>query len=238
MGRKIIARWWNMEISLSFSTWADNTAHRKVVQLRMRKMLVLWTNRSISTALQRWIEHTADLVRLKTVTFRVMARWQNKTVSTMFWVWAERWSELKARIESAEQSKSRVRAVTYRMTFDPKKSDPSMMVDLKRFETSLFADLSQVLAPTCSTQLLPVQANCDVAFAGPGRGVQGRRVHRSKDADLYQELVAEELFGGYRVPRRPSMCRANARCACQRNRQAGEEWIDHPKISVVTCRDC
>lgn len=40
---------------------------------------------------------------------------------------------------------NRVRSLTYRMTFDPKKSDPAMMNDQTRFQMSIFADVSQVL---------------------------------------------------------------------------------------------
>jgi len=54
------------------------------------------------------------------------------------------WRDLKDRADSLEQGNSRLRSLTYHMTFDSKKSDPAMMNDLTRFETSLYADVSQV----------------------------------------------------------------------------------------------
>lgn len=64
------------------------------------------------------------------------------------WCVAEHWADFKARANSVEQGNSRVRSVTYKMTFDPKKSESSMMNDVTRFETSLYADVSQALAET------------------------------------------------------------------------------------------
>lgn len=57
---------------------------------------------------------------------------------------AEHWAELKARKDKSEQGVSRLRSLTYRITFDAKKADPSMMNDVARFESSFFADISQV----------------------------------------------------------------------------------------------
>jgi hypothetical protein len=156
------------------------SAHKKMVQQKMRKMVLMWRNRSTSVAFERWVEHTDEHKRLRNLTVRIVARWQNKTVSTVFWAWAgtrintqlhtllshtharvydivvildiwcvaEHWEDLKAREKSADQGSSRVRSLTYSMTFDPKKSESSMMSDVTRFETSLFADVSQALAET------------------------------------------------------------------------------------------
>ena len=57
---------------------------------------------------------------------------------------AEYWAELKTRKDKLEQGVSRLRSLTYRITFDAKKSDPSMMNDVARFQSSLLADISQV----------------------------------------------------------------------------------------------
>ena len=168
VGSKIIARWRNMGMCAPFSKWAADVAHKKAVQHRMRKMVLMWSNRSTRAALERWVEHTAEVVCLKNTTFRVVARWQNKTIADAFGAWTGHWAELKARAERAEKSTSRVRAVTYRMIFDPKKSDPSMMTDLKRFETSLLADVLQVLA-LCPWMLLlasQMQSQCSTHAEG------------------------------------------------------------------------
>jgi len=141
---KIVLRWQNRGISASFSKWAGDAAYTKRVQQCMRKMVLLWRNRSTGAVFERWIEHISELGRMRNVTFKIMARWQNTTMSTVFWAWAELWGDLKARADSLEQGNSRLRSLTYRMAFDSKKSDPAMMHDLTRFETSLYADVSQV----------------------------------------------------------------------------------------------
>ena len=52
----------------------------------------------------------------------------------------------KARTDRADQGQQRIRSLTYQMTFDHKKADPSIMNDPLRFETSVLADITQVLS--------------------------------------------------------------------------------------------
>ena len=48
--------------------------------------------------------------------------------------------------DRADQGQQRIRSLTYQMTFDHKKADPSIMNDPLRFETSVLADITQVLS--------------------------------------------------------------------------------------------
>lgn len=194
-------------------------------------MVLIWSNRNTGAALQRWVEHTAEVICLKNTTFRVVARWKNKKIADAFGAWTGHWTELKARAERAEEGISRVRAVTYRMTFDPKKSDPSMMTDLKRFETSLLADVSQVLA-WCPRMLLlasQMQSQCSTHAEGSvdvGRHLLkcsrkkgalkqkrrfGSRTHRQRIMLLKSNTLRRKLPKARRLT--PWQMRSASRCA-------------------------
>lgn len=69
----------------------------------------------------------------------------NNSLNTddLSWDVAEYWANLKARTDRSAGF-ARVRSLTYRIMFDPKKADPSMMNNVARFESSLFADILQV----------------------------------------------------------------------------------------------
>lgn len=81
------------------------------------------------------------------------------------WDVAEYWADLKARTDKSEGF-TRVRLLTYRIMFDPKKADPSMMNNVARFESSLFADILQVTHRDRPIRLCAVRQDLKPKSAG------------------------------------------------------------------------